>query len=270
MVENEDDETNSMATPFRNAASDDDEPTYDKEVPNQGTQQADLPVQNPPPPPEVNDPMNEDSQLADLVNNIIELTKENQEGKFHTPTLGVNQVNEADGTDATIGDEDPYVGKFDLILDVVALYVDVPGSHHRVLSTGKVVKETPTDDATGQTLPPPVIDVNKRKDPKVSDIPGVAVKSSQDVATTSTHADPIIPTDGTNLVGDPIVTTADPSTMVPYPNTAAIDPVPPTDPNAIDIATESADMTIPTMDGDQRVGVSETSSTEERSNPSLG
>lgn len=60
----------------------------------------------------------------------MDLAKEDQEGEFHTLTLVVGQVNEADGTNATMDEEDPYVGKFDMMLDVGALYNDVPSSDH--------------------------------------------------------------------------------------------------------------------------------------------
>lgn len=122
----------------------------------------------------------------------MDLTKENQEAEFHIPTLGVNQVHEVGGTDGTADDEDPYVGKFNLMLDVVALYTDAPGSNHRVFPTGRVAGQTATDDVVGQTLPSSATDADMEKDAEVSDTSGIVAESSQDVAATSTPANIII------------------------------------------------------------------------------
>lgn len=74
--------------------------------------------------------MEEDSQLTNPKGPIIDMTEQNQEKEFHTPTLGANQVNEEGGVDAIEGDDDPSVGKIDLMLGVVMLYTDVPGFYH--------------------------------------------------------------------------------------------------------------------------------------------
>lgn len=86
--------------------------------------------------------MDEDSQPIDPTSSIVDLIEEQQEEEFQTHILRENQVNREGGTDATIGDDEPFQGGFDLMLDIVSLYSDVLESNHRVYPAGKVAKET--------------------------------------------------------------------------------------------------------------------------------
>lgn len=108
----------------------------------------------------------------------MDLVEENQEGEFHTPTLVADQVNKADDTNATMDEEDSYVGKFDVMLDVGALYTNVPGLDHQVFLAGNVAKEVHTNEATSTTLPSPATDAAKEQDPEVTYTLGTTTESS--------------------------------------------------------------------------------------------
>lgn len=163
------------------------------------------------------------------------------------------------------------------MLDVVTVDTDVLRFDHWAFLTRKVAKKAPTTEVAGTVLPSPPVDADKQKDPEVSDTSRIVTESSQVVVPTFTSIDPIIPVDGANLVGNPAATTIDLSTMAADPNAATIDPTQLADSNVIDSiaafnnsVVESANLTICTTDGGQGVEVYETSTTEERSDPSLG
>lgn len=62
------------------------------------------------------------------------------------------------------------------MLDMVMMYVDVPGSKHRVDPVRKVSEKTHSDDVAGINLRPAATNADNEKDPKVSD---TSAKASQ-------------------------------------------------------------------------------------------
>lgn len=81
MVKNEDvkvrDDIHPMLTSFKDVSQSDDEEAHDAKVSDPDTQQNDLPIQNPPLLPAVNDPMDEDSQPIVPKDLIMDLTQDN-------------------------------------------------------------------------------------------------------------------------------------------------------------------------------------------------
>lgn len=183
---------------------------YDLEVPDQGTQKNDLPIQNPPSPLAANDPMDEKFQLANPMEPIVDLTKANQEREFHTPIQGESQVNIEGGINATIGSDEPSKREFDVMIDVVTLYTHTRGSDHGVEPVGKVDEEIQNNNTVDPILPPPVANAENEKDPKVFDTSRIAFDPSQVVATASAIADKT-----STLVDDPKADTAEPNAAIP-------------------------------------------------------
>lgn len=221
-------------------------------------------VQNPLPSLVVNDQLDGESQPADPADTKMDLIEEHQEREFHTPRLGVHQVDEAGGTDGTITDEDPYVRKFDVMLDVGTLYNDILGSNHRVFPIGNVAEKAHTTEAAGQTIPPLATDVDKEQATEVFDTLGIIIESSQVVAANSTPTNPILTTDDADPIADLSALPIDDA------NTTTVDSIAmPTDLLA-NAADDVANPIVTVTEVEQRVEVSEISTTEERSDPSLG
>lgn len=115
--------------------------------------------------------MIEDTELTKPAAPMMDLIEEHQEGKFHNPILKVPQDDEAGGTDYTMEEKDPDVGRFDVMLDVSTLNTDGPPTEY-------VAEEAQTANAAIQSLTPPAMDTDNGGDPKVSDALGIINESS--------------------------------------------------------------------------------------------
>lgn len=202
------------------------------------------------------------------------LNEENQEGEFHSPILGINPTDETCGTEATNSDGDLYVGRYDMMVDVKALYANTLGSDHQVFSTGNEGKQSHHIDVATQDLAPPTTNTNNAQSLEVSDASGI-IKKSFRVAIIADPIDPAAlvadpPTPVSDLPAPPadeaipatdVIANSDVPTADPANDTTAVDPT---------IVVLPADPIPTTVEGESRVGVSETSTNEERSDPSLG
>lgn len=112
-----------------------DEPIHEDEVPDEGPQQPNLPVQ---PPPSPEDPM--------IVNT--------------EPTQPVDTT--VGGIDATSDDED-------IMIDAEGFYSNNPEDSHREFPIGNVDKGGLTDDSDGRSSPPTAMDINNEQNLEVTD-----------------------------------------------------------------------------------------------------